>query len=186
MFFLLLRGVCVSLPEPVMANPQPPHQADQPLKLQREGPPNGGEAPGDGLQARGQWASKAEFLLAVAGQIIGLGNVWRFPYLCYKNGGGEEETFGSPASGGSSWILDLSLVAGVFFVPYLLFLVLCGIPLFLLETSLGQFTSLGGVSAWRTVCPLFGGNLPLFGLESAIFGWCYVAESVFCLSWNSW
>ncbi|KAI1899701.1 hypothetical protein AGOR_G00064480 [Albula goreensis] len=82
---------------------------------------------------RGQWASKAEFLLAVAGQIIGLGNVWRFPYLCYKNGG------------------------GVFFVPYLLFLVLCGIPLFLLETSLGQFTSLGGVSAWRKICPLFGG-----------------------------
>ncbi|KAM6945317.1 sodium- and chloride-dependent GABA transporter 2-like [Aplochiton taeniatus] len=86
-----------------------------------------------GLQARGQWASKVEFLLAVAGQIIGLGNVWRFPYLCYKNGG------------------------GVFFVPYLLFLVLCGVPLFLLETSLGQYTSLGGVSAWRSICPLFGG-----------------------------
>ncbi|KAI4888135.1 hypothetical protein NFI96_013844, partial [Prochilodus magdalenae] len=85
------------------------------------------------LQDRGQWASKAEFLLAVAGQIIGLGNVWRFPYLCYKNGG------------------------GVFFVPYLLFLVLCGIPLFLLETALGQYTSLGGVSAWRSICPLFGG-----------------------------
>uniref|UniRef100_A0A3B4BVX2 Transporter n=1 Tax=Pygocentrus nattereri TaxID=42514 RepID=A0A3B4BVX2_PYGNA len=85
------------------------------------------------IQVRGQWASKAEFLLAVAGQIIGLGNVWRFPYLCYKNGG------------------------GVFFVPYLLFLVLCGIPLFLLETALGQYTSLGGVSAWRSICPLFGG-----------------------------
>uniref|UniRef100_A0A665X6K8 Transporter n=1 Tax=Echeneis naucrates TaxID=173247 RepID=A0A665X6K8_ECHNA len=85
------------------------------------------------IKFRGQWASKSEFLLAVAGQIIGLGNVWRFPYLCYKNGG------------------------GVFFVPYLLFLVLCGIPLFLLETSLGQYTSLGGVSAWRSICPLFGG-----------------------------
>uniref|UniRef100_A0A8D3C2W6 Transporter n=1 Tax=Scophthalmus maximus TaxID=52904 RepID=A0A8D3C2W6_SCOMX len=94
---------------------------------------NGKEATRVVLHARGQWASKAEFLLAVAGQIIGLGNVWRFPYLCYKNGG------------------------GVFFIPYLLFLVLCGIPLFLLETSLGQYTSLGGVSAWRAICPLFGG-----------------------------
>lgn len=50
------------------------------------------------------------------------------------------------------------LFLGVFFVPYLLFLVLCGIPLFLLETSLGQYTSLGGVSAWRSICPLFGGK----------------------------
>uniref|UniRef100_A0A8B9LES5 Sodium- and chloride-dependent GABA transporter 2-like n=1 Tax=Astyanax mexicanus TaxID=7994 RepID=A0A8B9LES5_ASTMX len=38
-------------------------------------------------QQREQWASKLEFFLAVAGHIIGLGNVWRFPYLCYKNGG---------------------------------------------------------------------------------------------------
>ncbi|TVK90544.1 Sodium- and chloride-dependent GABA transporter 2 [Bagarius yarrelli] len=39
-------------------------------------------------QQREQWANKMEFVLAVAGHIIGLGNVWRFPYLCYKNGGG--------------------------------------------------------------------------------------------------
>lgn len=37
---------------------------------------------------REEWASKIEFILAVAGHIIGLGNFWRFPYLCYKNGGG--------------------------------------------------------------------------------------------------
>ncbi|XP_053170262.1 sodium- and chloride-dependent GABA transporter 2-like [Scomber japonicus] len=127
-------GVCVSLPEPVMADQLPPQQGDTLInKFQQGNLPNGKEVSKDGLHARGQWASKAEFLLAVAGQIIGLGNVWRFPYLCYKNGG------------------------GVFFVPYLLFLVLCGIPLFLLETSLGQYTSLGGVSAWRSICPLFGG-----------------------------
>lgn len=42
----------------------------------------------DKIKERGQWSCKVEFLLAVAGQLIGLGNMWRFPYLCYRNGGG--------------------------------------------------------------------------------------------------
>ncbi|XP_051931430.1 sodium- and chloride-dependent GABA transporter 2-like [Hippocampus zosterae] len=90
-------------------------------------------SPGRFIVARGQWSNKMEFLLAVAGQIIGLGNVWRFPYLCYKNGG------------------------GVFFIPYVLFLFACGIPLFLLETALGQYTKQGSITCWKQICPLFGG-----------------------------
>ncbi|TMS05097.1 Sodium- and chloride-dependent GABA transporter 2 [Larimichthys crocea] len=82
---------------------------------------------------RGQWGNKIEFVLSVAGEIIGLGNVWRFPYLCYKNGG------------------------GAFFIPYLIFLFACGIPVFFLETSLGQYTSEGGITCWRKICPLFEG-----------------------------
>ncbi|TNN84353.1 Sodium- and chloride-dependent betaine transporter [Liparis tanakae] len=73
------------------------------------------------VEERGKWGSKMEFILSTAGAIIGLGNVWRFPYLCYKNGG------------------------------------VCGIPLFILEISLGQYTSQGGIMCWRKICPLFEG-----------------------------
>ncbi|KAG7324132.1 hypothetical protein KOW79_012148 [Hemibagrus wyckioides] len=85
------------------------------------------------MKDRGQWSNKLEFVLSVAGEIIGLGNVWRFPYLCYKNGG------------------------GAFFIPYLIFLATCGIPVFFLETALGQYTSEGGVTCWRKISPLFEG-----------------------------
>ncbi|XP_068598353.1 solute carrier family 6 member 11a [Brachionichthys hirsutus] len=85
------------------------------------------------LLDRGQWANKLEFLLAVAGTLVGLGNLWRFPYLCYKNGG------------------------GAFLVPYFLFLLTCGIPMFFLETAMGQFTSQGCITCWRHFCPLFEG-----------------------------
>lgn len=62
--------------------------------MAKEGEPNGAtavpeEIKKEEMEERGQWSSKMEFVLSVAGEIIGLGNVWRFPYLCYKNGGGK-------------------------------------------------------------------------------------------------
>ncbi|XP_049832189.1 sodium- and chloride-dependent glycine transporter 1-like [Schistocerca gregaria] len=86
----------------------------------------------NGEKDRGNWASKTEFLLSCLGYAIGIGNVWRFPYLCYRSGG------------------------GAFLVPYLLMLLLCGIPLFFMETSIGQFASTGCITMFR-ICPLFKG-----------------------------
>ena len=62
---------------------------------------------------RQRWAGAVTFVLAAIGSAIGLGNFWRFPYLCFKWGG------------------------GVFFIPYLVALMVCGLPMMLLELSLG-------------------------------------------------
>ncbi|XP_078517838.1 sodium- and chloride-dependent taurine transporter-like [Lissotriton helveticus] len=82
---------------------------------------------------REKWASKIDFLLTVAGGLVGLGNVWRFPYLCYKNGG------------------------GAFLIPYFIFLFGGGLPVFFLELVLGQYTSEGGITCWEKICPVFTG-----------------------------
>ncbi len=63
---------------------------------------------------REQWNSRIGFILAAVGSAIGLGNIWRFPYMAYENGG------------------------GAFFIPYLFAMLSAGIPFMIMEFSLGH------------------------------------------------
>ncbi|GCC32759.1 solute carrier family 6 member 4a isoform X1 [Chiloscyllium punctatum] len=109
--------------------------------------PGGQDSPSDGdraapvasapLQApaaaRETWSKKADFLFSVIGYAVDLGNVWRFPYIAYQNGG------------------------GAFLLPYVLMAVFGGIPLFYMELALGQYHKNGAISIWRKICPIFKG-----------------------------
>lgn len=63
---------------------------------------------------RGHWHTRMGFLLAAIGSAVGLGNIWRFPYICYKNGG------------------------GAFLIPYFVAIIMVGIPIMILEMGLGH------------------------------------------------
>ncbi|OCA87614.1 transporter [Bacillus sp. FJAT-27225] len=66
------------------------------------------------MENRPQWGTRAGFVLAAIGSAVGLGNIWRFPAVAYDNGG------------------------GAFFLPYLFALLTAGIPLLILEFTLGH------------------------------------------------
>ncbi len=122
-------------------------------------------------EKRSLWGSKLGFLLAAVGSAVGLGNIWRFSYMAYEHGG------------------------GAFLVPYLVALVVAGIPLMILEYSLGHrekgapplaFARIGKhwewLGWWMPTAALFGIML----YYSVIIGWCinYFGFS-FNLAWGA-
>uniref|UniRef100_H2YBA4 Transporter n=1 Tax=Ciona savignyi TaxID=51511 RepID=H2YBA4_CIOSA len=81
---------------------------------------------------RQSWKKSIDFLFSTSGYCIGLGNLWRFPYLCFENGG------------------------GAFLIPYLLFTCVFAIPMMILETSFGQSFRSGVIKSWERI-PIFKG-----------------------------
>ncbi|KAM4027675.1 sodium-dependent neutral amino acid transporter B(0)AT1 isoform 2-T2 [Anomaloglossus baeobatrachus] len=82
---------------------------------------------------RPQWDNKAQYMLTCIGFCVGLGNVWRFPYLCQSHGG------------------------GAFMIPFLILLVFEGIPLLHLEFAIGQRLRKGSVGVWSSIHPTLKG-----------------------------
>ncbi|XP_078092189.1 sodium- and chloride-dependent neutral and basic amino acid transporter B(0+)-like [Mustelus asterias] len=103
------------------------------------------------------WSSQTDSLLSMIGYAVGLGNIWRFPYLAFKNGG------------------------GAFVLPYVAVLTLAGLPVFFLECSLGQFSSLGPVLVWKAVPILQGVGVTMVFLSAfvCLYYNCIIGYSVY-------
>ncbi|XP_041375945.1 sodium- and chloride-dependent GABA transporter 1-like isoform X1 [Gigantopelta aegis] len=84
------------------------------------------------IRKQDQWPRKSECLLSLIGYSVGLGNIWRFPYICQRNGG------------------------GAFLIPYCIFIIALCYPIFFLEQAIGQYSGLSPTDIW-SMCPMLKG-----------------------------
>ncbi|XP_067652418.1 sodium- and chloride-dependent glycine transporter 1-like [Haliotis asinina] len=120
---------------------------------------------------RAQWSNAFQGVIAQLGFSVGLGNLWRFPYVCQRNGG------------------------GAFLIPHIICIVVVAIPLFFLEVAIGQFSRKGPIRVWA-MCPSLKGigygiliaNCVSVPYYSMVFTWAlYYLYSSFStvLPWTS-
>ena len=117
------------------------------------------------MKTKNQWASKLGFIMATAGAAIGLGNLWKFPYLMGRNGGAS------------------------FLVVYLFFICILGVPVMMLEMSLGRKTRHDPVQAYGDIHPnarIAGGVRRGGGIPDSVLLQCHrrLDHQVYCKLWN--
>ncbi|CAJ0947146.1 unnamed protein product, partial [Mesorhabditis belari] len=104
---------------------------------------------------REEWDNKTQFYMGVISYAVGLGNVWRFPYLCQKNGG------------------------GAFLIPYVVMMAVGGLPLFLIELGIGQRLRTGPIGVWNAIHPYLGG----VGVSAAIVSYLVALYYNVIITW---
>ncbi|XP_072366050.1 sodium-dependent neutral amino acid transporter B(0)AT3-like [Scyliorhinus torazame] len=109
-------------------------------------------------EGRPKWDNKFQYILSCVGFAVGLGNVWRFPYLCQAYGG------------------------GAFLIPYLIALVFEGIPLLHLELAIGQRLRRGSFGVWNSISPYLGG----VGIASMLTSFLMMLYYNTILAWVLW
>lgn len=116
--------------------------------------------------ARAEWGTRFGFLMAMMGAMVGVGNIWRFPYVAGQNGG------------------------GAFIIAFLVLLFLLAVPGLMAEVALGRYTGKGVIGAFRDVTGAGGlvglgvvvvlVNIALMSYYSPLIGWTlyYAIHSV--------
>ncbi|VBB33438.1 unnamed protein product, partial [Acanthocheilonema viteae] len=104
---------------------------------------------------RDQWSGPFDFIVSMVAYAVGLGNVWRFPYLCFKNGGGS------------------------FLVVYIIFFSLGALPVFIMEITIGQYAQRGAMEIWN-LCPIFKG----VGIGNVVVSFMCIAYFCVISSWS--
>ena len=107
------------------------------------------------IAKRERWPSRTAFILAAIGSAVGLGNIWRYPFLAHKYGG------------------------GAFLLPYLIALFLTGIPLLILEFGLGQRMQKGAVDSFAAIKRRLSG----VGWAALITSFIVITYYVVVMSW---